>query len=110
MKKAVIDAIEKALARKQKQLARIEYEIDIWTNGYSYLTDAYSKIMTKLKNKKINFRGKRQMLESYHKESEKINKILLKDSTKLFDKKFRLEDEIRELEDELWRLNLKRYV
>jgi len=55
MKKAVKEAIEKALARKQKQLARVKYEIDIQINGYKYLVDGYANVMAKAKE--ANNRG-----------------------------------------------------
>ena len=112
MKKAVIDAIEKALVRKQKQLARIEYEIDIRIHGYSYLIDSYEDAMQKVKEayNQGNYKKGLQILESYDKKKKEINKILSKDGTELFDKRWKIESEIRELEDELWRLNLKRYV
>ncbi|GAB6161943.1 hypothetical protein JCM12298_11020 [Desulfothermus naphthae] len=106
MSKVVIDAIEKEIAKKQKQLAKVKREVDIWINGYSYLVEGQISAIEEAKeaNKKGDYKKALGILETFQKKRVEIIRILQKDSTELFDEVFRLESEIKELETELYRL------
>ncbi len=102
MSKVVIDAIEKEIAKKQKQLAKVKREVDIWTYGYKYLVEGQIDAIEEVK--KV-FKKALGILETFQKNQVEIIRILQKDSTELFDEVFRLESEIKELETELCRLS-----
>ena len=107
--KSVISAIEKELARKQKQLAEVEYEIDVWTNGYSYLAGGYETAMKEARraNRAGDYRKALQILKDFDKKKNKINRILAKDSTEPFRERYEIKKEIEELEMELCRIKMR---
>lgn len=76
MSKVVINATEKELARKQKQLAKLEREIDMWTNGHSYLIKGQIDAIEKSNkaSKKGDYKKALRILEKFQKKKAKIPK------------------------------------
>ncbi len=103
MSKVLINTFEKEIARKQKQLAKVESEIDMWINGYSVLHDGYVDMMRKTKQAidKGDYEKALRILEQFEKKQAEIVKVLQKDLIELVDKKCRLESEIIELQNAL---------